>query len=92
MRYIRKNLTDNEKSGFKNIMVLNKELVNFEFYRKGELWYATKNGFRFPISISKIKDKIFLSFDNEKVFEKYIDKQLKAINLEKEKNEKDNKI
>jgi len=73
-------------------MVLNKELVNFEFYRKGEFWYTTKNDFRFPISISEIKDKVFLSSDNEKIFEKYIDKQLKAINLEKEKNKKDNKI
>ncbi len=33
-------------------MVAGDKKVKFEFYRNGELWYKTENGFMFPVPIA----------------------------------------
>lgn len=53
--------------------------VNFEYYRKGELWYRTQDGFLFPVPISDTGDGTFLSSDKATLFMRYIRKHLAVI-------------
>ena len=58
----------------KNIkdMVGNNKKVKFKFYRKGELFYETEDGFIFPVPISDCGDGTFLAEDRAMLFMRYI--------------------
>lgn len=56
--------------------------VYFEFYRKGELWYRTEDGFKFPVPISDTGDGTFLPQDKATLFLRYIRKQLEQVEKE----------
>lgn len=50
--------------------------VKFDFYRNGELWYSTINGFQFPVPISGLHSSAVLKAnDTAKAFEYWIKKQ-----------------
>ena len=50
--------------------------VHFQFYRKGELWYKTDDGFEFAVPVSDAGDGVFLASDRAMLFLRYIRKQL----------------
>lgn len=50
--------------------------VKFEFYRKGELYYRTENGFQFRVPVEDTGDGIFLNEDKAMMFLRYIKKEL----------------
>ena len=64
-------------------MVKNK-VVRFKFYRKGELWYETEDGFPFPVPVSDCGDATFLDTDKATLFMRYIRKQLEELKNEGE--------
>lgn len=58
-------------------LIKNKE-VFFNFYRAGELYYITEDGFEFVVPISDTGDGVFLGRDKAIYFMRYIRKQLEA--------------
>jgi len=60
-------------------MVKDSKRVKFQFYRKGELWYKTEDGFMFPVPVEDTGDGTFLSEDKAMLFMRYIRKQLEAV-------------
>ncbi len=63
-------------------MVSSGKTVTFEFYRKGELWYTTECGFKFPVPISDTGDGTFLKSDKAMLFMRYIRKQIDEVQQE----------
>jgi hypothetical protein len=59
-------------------LVSDGKLVHFQFYRKGELWYKTDDGFEFAVPVSDTGDGTFLASDRAMLFMRYIRKQLEA--------------
>jgi hypothetical protein len=55
--------------------------VHFQFYRHGDLYYKTDDGFEFTVPVSDAGDGIFLNEDKAMLFMRYIRKQL-ALNEE----------
>lgn len=56
--------------------------VTFDFYRKGELWYTTECGFKFPVPIEDTGDGTFLPKDRAMLFMRYVRKQLEIVKEE----------
>lgn len=74
-------------NGISLVKMVKGNTVYFEYYRKNELWYSIKvedNKFLFPVPISDTGDATFSSSDKATLFLRYIQKQLKAIEAEKE--------
>jgi len=67
-------------------MVKNK-LVEFQFYRDGDLWYKTECGFQFPVPISDTKGALFLRTEKAILLMRYIRKHLELIDSELLKQE-----
>lgn len=67
-------------------MVKDGKMVTFKLYHHGELWYATEDGFQFPVPIHDTGDGVFLNTDKAILFMRYIRKQLKAIEDARERN------
>jgi len=65
-------------------MVKDNKKVFFKFYRQKELWYATEDGFEFPVPIDDAGDGIFLNEDKAMLFMRYIRKHIEMIAKEKE--------
>ena len=66
-------------------MVKDGKKVHFQFYKLGELWYNTEDGFQFPVPINDTGDGIFLRDDKAMLFMRYIRKHIAY--LEDAKNE-----
>jgi len=66
----------------KLIEMVKGKVVRLKFYRKGELWYETEDGFPFPVPISDCGDATFLPEDKASLFMRYIRKQLEALKEE----------
>ncbi len=52
--------------------------VRFRFYREGELWYETEDGFQFPVPINDTGTGFFNAEDKAILFMRWIRKQLAA--------------
>jgi hypothetical protein len=50
--------------------------VHFRFYRDGELWYGTDDGFEFPVPIADTGTGIFKASDGAIVYMRWIRKHL----------------
>ena len=50
--------------------------VRFRFYRDGELWYATDDGFEFPVPIHDTGTGIFNAEDSAITYMRWIRKHL----------------
>ena len=62
--------------------------VHFKFYRDGELWYETDDGFEFPVPIGDTGTGIFKAEDGAVQYMRWIRKQLAArAEWEKERQE-----
>lgn len=59
-------------------MVSGDKKVKFEFYRSGELWYSTENGFKFPVPIADTGTGAFNAEDRAMLYMRWIRKQLEA--------------
>lgn len=59
------------------------QTVQFQFYRHGEMWYKTSNGFEFPVPIEDTGDGTFNATDKAMLFMRYIRKHLNNIELGK---------
>jgi len=59
-------------------LVSDNKLVHFKFFRKGELWYTTEDGFEFAVPVSDTGDGTFLASDRAMIFMRYIRKQLEV--------------
>lgn len=60
-------------------MVKDNKKVIFEFYRDGQLWYKTEDGFMFPVPIEDIGNATFLREDKAMLFMRYIRKQINFL-------------
>lgn len=60
-------------------MVKDDQVVRFQYYRDGQLWYASENGFEFPVPIEDIGNATFLAEDRAMLFMRYIRKHLNTI-------------
>jgi hypothetical protein len=60
-------------------MVSNDGQVSFVRYRDGELWYATDDGFEFPVPVADIGNATFLVRDKALLFMRYMRKHLQMI-------------
>ena len=58
--------------------------VKFMYYREGELWYTTDDGFDFPVPINDCGNGVFLDKDKAILFMRYIRKHLETINSARE--------
>ena len=61
-------------------MVRDNKQVDFVFYRDGNLWYKTEDGFQFPVPTDDVGNATFLSQDKALLFMRYIRKHLDEIN------------
>ena len=57
--------------------------VQFEFYRKGFLFYKCENGFAFRVPIDDCGDACFNREDKGILFMRYIRKEIEGINENK---------
>ena len=53
--------------------------VRFRFYRDGELWYATDDGFEFPVPIGDTGTGIFKAEDGAIQYMRWIRKHLDVV-------------
>jgi hypothetical protein len=60
-------------------MVQNKQKVRFQFYRDGQLWYATECGFEFPVPIAEAGTATFFSEDKAILFMRYIRRHMEFL-------------
>lgn len=60
-------------------MVSGGRQVKFVFYKDGNLWYETENGFQFPVPIEDIGNATFLAVDKAMLFMRYIRKHLNLV-------------
>ena len=63
-------------------MVSGGKMVRFLRYAKGELWYATEDGFAFPVPISDTGNGAFQNEDRAMLFMRWIRKQVEAVQAE----------
>jgi hypothetical protein len=63
-------------------MVENKS-VKFQYFREGELWYATEDGFKFPVPITDVGTGVFNAEDRAILFMRWIRKQREAIDSQR---------
>ncbi len=56
--------------------------VRFSYYKKGDLYYLTENGFLFRVPIEDAGDAVFLPEDKGIYFMRYIRKELKGLENE----------
>lgn len=80
MRYIRKELARDpaEQIDIENVISDNKQVV-FIFYRKGEMWYKTDEGFEFPVAIDETEGLRVAASMDESLFTVYISDQENLI-------------
>lgn len=57
-------------------MVGGGNVVNFIYYRDGNLWYITECGFEFPVPITDVGNATFLACDKAMLFMRYIRKHI----------------
>ncbi len=53
--------------------------VQFEFYRKGFLYYICENGFQFRVPVDDCGDAAFNREDRAMLFMRYIRKEIKSM-------------
>lgn len=59
-----------------SIKELIKGRVNFQYFRKGNLYYQTESGFLFPVPVEDTGDATFSKEDKASFFMRWIRKEL----------------
>lgn len=65
-------------SEFIKSMVNNNQKVYFQFYRSGELYYRTENGFSFRVPINDVGDATFGKEEKAILLMRWIRKEIEA--------------
>jgi hypothetical protein len=60
-------------------MVQNNQKVAFQFYRDGQLWYATECSFEFPVPISEAGNATFFAEDKAILFMRYLRRHMEYL-------------
>jgi hypothetical protein len=60
-------------------MVSGDKQVTFVRYRDGDLWYATEDGFEFPVPVADIGNATFLACDKALLFMRYMRRHLEIV-------------
>ena len=60
-------------------MVSYNKIVTFVEYRQGNLWYATEDGFKFPVPIEDVGTATFSANEKALLMMRYIRKHLATI-------------
>ena len=60
-------------------MVKDNQKVSFLFYRDGQLWYVTENGFEFPVPIADAGTATFLAQDRAILFMRYMRRHIEYL-------------
>lgn len=68
-------------------MVKDNKQATFLYYRDGDLWYATEDGFKFPVPVSDVGNATFPATEKALLLMRYIRKHL-ALLSEKPKTPK----
>jgi len=55
------------------------KVVTFQFYRSGEMWYATECGFEFPVPTNDVGNAVLKNSDKAIMFMRYIRKHIDLI-------------
>lgn len=63
------------------------KVVRFDYYREGELWYKTEDGFAFPVPVSDTGTGVFKAEDKAILFMRWIRKQLELVKTWKSEQE-----
>lgn len=58
------------------------KVVNFDYYRAGNLWYKTQDGFSFPVPIEDTGEATFPATEKAIFFMRYIRKHIEEIKHE----------
>jgi hypothetical protein len=61
-------------------MVKDGKQVYFQYYREGNLYYQTEDGFEFPVPISDLGSATALKQDKAMLYMRYIRKHMNALN------------
>lgn len=72
----------------KMIDLVKDQLVHFQYFTEGELWYKTDNGFLFSVPISDKREIGTANFNRDDkaiLFMRYIRKYKDALDVEKQK-------
>jgi hypothetical protein len=64
--------------------LIKNKMVRFNYYRDGELWYQTEDGFEFPVPINDTGTGMFRAEDSAIQYMRWIRKHL-AVRAEWEK-------
>ena len=67
-------------------MIKDNKKVTFQFYREHELWYATEDGFLFPVPIEDVGNATFLSEDKALIMMRYIRKHVDYLDKAKQEH------
>lgn len=59
--------------------------VSLQYYRKGNLWYQTENGFFFPVPTDDTGDADFFPQDKAMLFMRWIKRELMAQGIMSDK-------
>lgn len=57
-------------------MVKDKQKVRFLYFRLGEMWYSTENGFAFPVPVAEVDNATLSPEEPAMLFMKFIKRQL----------------
>lgn len=60
-------------------MVKDNQTVKFCYFRDGNLWYETENGFKFPVPVADIGNATFNAVERAMLMMRYIRPQLELI-------------
>jgi hypothetical protein len=62
-------------------MVRDGKKATFAFYKQGDLWYVTEDGFEFPVPVDDTGDGVFHATEKAMLLMRYIRKHLQTIEV-----------
>ena len=62
-----------------DISSIKDKVINFDYYRAGNLWYVTEDGFKFSVPIEDTGEATFPATEKAIFFMRYIRKQIEAM-------------
>lgn len=57
--------------------------MTFSFFREGELWYKTEDGFTFPVPVNDVGSAVMMNSDKAILFMRWIRKHMEMLDKAK---------
>lgn len=70
-----------------NSLLTPTQRVKFDYFRDGNLWYSTINGFQFPVPVNTTSGTIYKATDKAENFKYWIKKEYNRLKEQKNKND-----